>query len=237
MSLSILITGGDSISRKEKALSLCEKDSSSFDTHILSALEEGGIGNVREFIQKLNKKPFNSKQSTLIILDGEELTIEAQNALLKTIEEPPSSSKIILTSTAKESLLSTIGSRCREIHLGATTDISIQTKKLEKFLSEDFFDRWQASSRLNLEEWLNYWRGQLLEKTRGGDGHEINNKEELRKITSYVKLILKAKAALKRRASIKLMKNFLLINAPIRKAKKRKFKPTEGCKKGCNKVE
>ena len=71
-----------------------------------------GVDNVREIIDEVNKKPFEGDKKVIIIHQGNKLTIQAQNALLKTIEEPPTEVYIIILCESLELILDTIKSRC-----------------------------------------------------------------------------------------------------------------------------
>ncbi|KGM96504.1 DNA polymerase III subunit delta' [Clostridium novyi A str. 4552] len=74
-----------------------------------------GVDSIRDIIKEVNKKPFEGDKKVVIIYNAEKMTIEAQNALLKTIEEPPNGVLIILLSENLEMMLETIRSRC-QIH-------------------------------------------------------------------------------------------------------------------------
>lgn len=76
-----------------------------------------GIDHVRELEHFLSLKVPSPKaiNRVVIIADSHTLTTEAQNALLKTIEEPPRGSLIILTAAHEQSLLPTIRSRAQHI--------------------------------------------------------------------------------------------------------------------------
>lgn len=74
-----------------------------------------GVDEVRAIITEVNKKPYEGDKKVIIIHKGDKLTIQAQNALLKTIEEPPKGVFIILLCESLELILDTIKSRC-EIH-------------------------------------------------------------------------------------------------------------------------
>lgn len=81
-----------------------------------------GIEAVRELEHflalKLPVKPeIGAIRRIVIIEDGHRLTIEAQNALLKTLEEPPDNTLIILTASSAQHLLPTIVSRAQKIEL------------------------------------------------------------------------------------------------------------------------
>ena len=72
-----------------------------------------GVDEVREIIDEVNKKPYEGDKKVIIIHQGDKLTVQAQNTLLKTIEEPPKGVYIILLSESLELLLETIKSRCQ----------------------------------------------------------------------------------------------------------------------------
>ncbi|MGL5354788.1 MAG: DNA polymerase III subunit delta' [Clostridium sp.] len=72
-----------------------------------------GVDEVRDLISEVNKKPFEGDKKVIIIHEGNKLTVQAQNALLKTIEEPPSGVFIIMLCESLELVLETIRSRCQ----------------------------------------------------------------------------------------------------------------------------
>lgn len=71
-----------------------------------------GISEVRNLISWLAIKPAREKTKQAIIYRAEKLTEEAQNALLKTLEEPPLKTAIVLVTTKADLLLPTVVSRC-----------------------------------------------------------------------------------------------------------------------------
>lgn len=71
-----------------------------------------GIAEVRAFIKRLSLAPVEGTYSAGIIVNAETLTQEAQQALLKTLEEPPEHAYIFLGAANDLQLLSTIISRC-----------------------------------------------------------------------------------------------------------------------------
>ena len=94
---------------------------SSWDT--VWAGDEGtsiGIAAIRNFIRELQLAPRTSSAKVGVIADIHRLTVEAQNALLKTIEEPPSATYILAETESADTLLPTIQSRCETIALGET---------------------------------------------------------------------------------------------------------------------
>lgn len=71
-----------------------------------------GVEDIRRITGDVAIKPYSSKRKIYIINEAEKMTVQAQNALLKTLEEPPAYVVIILLTTNVESMLQTILSRC-----------------------------------------------------------------------------------------------------------------------------
>lgn len=81
--------------------------------------EEGtvGIELVRDFQRELTLAPRNSPAKMGLVTNMERLTPEAQNAMLKTLEEPPPNTYIVGTTSLPEALLATVRSRMRTVKL------------------------------------------------------------------------------------------------------------------------
>ncbi len=93
---------------------------SSWDTiRLTSESPSIGIESVRDFVRALTQSPLNSPFKVGVIEEIERLTTEAQNALLKTLEEPPPHTYLLAETSAVESLLPTILSRFLLVNLGA----------------------------------------------------------------------------------------------------------------------
>lgn len=73
------------------------------------------IEQIRTLTEKVIEKPIVSSKKVYIINDFEKMTKEAQNCLLKTLEEPPNFAVIILISSNENLILNTIKSRCMSI--------------------------------------------------------------------------------------------------------------------------
>lgn len=78
------------------------------------------VEQVREFCRAVNLKAGAAPIKVGVIVDADCLTEEASNAFLKTLEEPPGQTIIILLSAAPQRLLPTILSRCLKVSFGAT---------------------------------------------------------------------------------------------------------------------
>jgi DNA polymerase-3 subunit delta' len=71
-----------------------------------------GVKQIEELLTRLRNKPFASDRLIAIIEDADRMTVQSQNKLLKTLEEPNPGVIIILVSENLERLLPTIRSRC-----------------------------------------------------------------------------------------------------------------------------
>lgn len=90
-----------------------------------------GIATIIAISRTLSLKPGSVHQNRLIIIDqAEKLTREAQNAFLKTLEEPPIDVTILLITSRLDRLLPTIISRCHKIYFPR-----LDTGKIEEYLA------------------------------------------------------------------------------------------------------
>ena len=93
------------------------------------------IAQIRELQSDIIVKPHN-KYKIYVINYSEKMTVEAQNALLKTLEEPPEYAIIILITNNKESLLPTIRSRCEIIKFLPISIVELKKYLLDKGIDE-----------------------------------------------------------------------------------------------------
>lgn len=112
---------------KEKKIDTFDRTTLTLETSIKQNTQSIGIEDIKYMQKKIFLKPIKSEQKAIIIDEAELLTIEAQNALLKILEEPPEHTLLILSTTTKETLLPTILSRCKIVQLEEK-----QTKLSEK---------------------------------------------------------------------------------------------------------
>ena len=89
------------------------------------------IEQIRYLQRKIQEKPIISDRKVYIINDADKMTTEAQNCLLKTLEEPPEYSTIILIGSNQNLFLNTIKSRCMIISFKP-----IKEEIIEKYLEE-----------------------------------------------------------------------------------------------------
>ena len=91
-----------------------------------------GVDDIRNQLNNnISIKPYSGPYKIYIIPDADKMTEQAQNALLKTIEEPPEYAVILLLTNNVDSLLPTILSRCVTLNLKP-----VKTDLIEKYLME-----------------------------------------------------------------------------------------------------
>jgi DNA polymerase-3 subunit delta' len=75
------------------------------------------IDSIRKLRDEINLKPFEGRWKVFIIPDAERLTLSAANCLLKTLEEPPERSLLLLTAANPSRIMPTVRSRCQTLPL------------------------------------------------------------------------------------------------------------------------
>lgn len=158
-------------------ITLIEKDTSTKTSLSI------GIEDVKNMQKKIFLMPIKSETKAVIIEDAHLLTPEAQNALLKVLEEPPAHTIIMLCSDSIETFLPTIISRCTVITLEQNKqDLSeIEKEALETFIKNiphasiatklkyaELHSKNKEDAAIWLEKLLLYLREKLLEFHLGG---------------------------------------------------------------------
>jgi DNA polymerase III subunit delta' len=76
------------------------------------------VDQVREAVERTAYRPFEGRRRVVVIDDADGLIIAAQDALLKTLEEPPPASVFVLVTSRADTLLPTVRSRCHRLRFG-----------------------------------------------------------------------------------------------------------------------
>ena len=93
-----------------------------------------GVDDIREQINDtIMVRPYSSQYKIYIVDEAQKMTVQAQNALLKTIEEPPAYAVIMLLTTNQDAFLQTILSRCVQLKLKPLKDSVVKTYLEESF--------------------------------------------------------------------------------------------------------
>ena len=130
------------------------------------------IDQIREMQKKIQEKPIISKNKVYIINNADKMTTEAQNSLLKTLEEPPEFVTIILIGSNENMFLTTIKSRCMILHFNKIDD-----NQMKKYLKEN--------------QGLNEATQNMLELFQGSIGKAIELKDKQNEYLELEKMIEK----------------------------------------------
>lgn len=105
------------------------------------------IDEIRDMQDRIIEKPITSSKKVYVINNAEKMTIEAQNCLLKTLEEPPEFITIILVSNNENTILATIKSRCTKVAF---------TEEDKKEITEENRERFETLEKVfgNVEKYL-----------------------------------------------------------------------------------
>lgn len=110
--------------------------------HIVREKENGklkktlGIEPIRKAVKDAQIRPFNAPRKVYIIDEGDLMTAEAQNAFLKTLEEPPEYAVFIIIVQNSSVLLQTVLSRAVLIHFPPVSDSAVEKYIREKYPDE-----------------------------------------------------------------------------------------------------
>lgn len=130
----------------------CLNFSNSNDIVEIDAASNNGVDEIREIRDKINLVPSNAKFKVYIVDEVHMLTNQAFNALLKTLEEPPSHVIFILATTEPHKIPLTIASRCQKFRFSKIDDNKVvdrlkEISKLENISCDD--DAYYEIARLS----------------------------------------------------------------------------------------
>lgn len=97
-------------------------DVSDTDFREMNCADVRGIDNVRDMISEVSMMPFGGSARMWVIDEGHKLTNDAQNALLKLLEDTPRHAYFVLCTTEPEKLIATVRSRCAKVEFKAIAD-------------------------------------------------------------------------------------------------------------------
>ena len=155
-----------------------------------------GIDDVREqLIEDIQIKPYNGLRKVYIIDEAEKLSVQAQNAMLKTIEEPPEYSVIIFLTNNVDVFLSTITSRCITFNLKPLRESTIMEYLIKEYKIPDYEAKVCAAfsqgylgraAKLIAFEDFNVIKEDALRFVRNVHTYEVYDLiDEIKKITEY----------------------------------------------------
>jgi DNA polymerase III delta prime subunit len=135
----------EEINRLLKENNLTEIDP---DVLIFSDTEKLGVDSAKKIRQFLSIKPLKAKGKVVVFKSAHNLTMDAQNALLKTLEEPPVNSLLILGVESTSNLLQTVLSRCQIKVLDQIDRVKIDQMRAQQFIDSTIEERFEFIEKL-----------------------------------------------------------------------------------------
>ena len=89
------------------------------------------VEQIRDLLQSVYLKSTGSRHKVAILVGADRLNVQAANAFLKTLEEPPTRTVFMLLSTEPQRLLETILSRCLRLHSGGGTGMRVSADSVD----------------------------------------------------------------------------------------------------------
>lgn len=131
-----------------KSESLCDEcrichniDKKAYSDCVFYPLEEKlSVDDIDDLIGKSSLRPFEDDKKLFVIIGADEMNVQSQNKLLKTLEEPTETSSLLLIATSEEPLLVTVKSRVKKIELSPFSEEDLKSELLENFEEEEKFD-------------------------------------------------------------------------------------------------
>ena len=160
-----ILAGGDHTAKKAFANNLIEHINCKFPDviTIASAASESSvknekdmmeidIGQIRQLQHFLSYKSYYGGHKAVIVENADRMNTEAQNCLLKNLEEPKGDTLILLLTNTAEMLLPTISSRCQVVKFTASTQKSAEINaELRGILEGDLAEKFKYAKAVNLE--------------------------------------------------------------------------------------
>src|SRR3989344_1837552 len=179
-----------------------------------------GIESARQIKEHFSLKPYSAKGRVVVLEDASALTPEAQNALLKTLEEPPEYALILLGAPSEDTLLPTVLSRCQTIYLSKQNPRSHRTPTsevgyngdIQKLLGSSFDERFEYIEKLKergefLQALIVFWRNRLHLVTKNA---AIDNKV-INEVRNFLHELLRAEKWAKQNVNIRAILEYLML--------------------------
>lgn len=175
-----------------------------------------GINEAKKIKEHFSLKPYAAEGRIVVLEDASEMTLEAQNALLKTIEELPPEAIFIFGTTSDANLLPTIISRCQIVKLnfatkqGEKSGLFKYEQDLQQLLGSDIPSRFQYIEKLQeKEEFLHYMVHYFRE--------QLHHSESRQTLKGFLEKLLRSEEWAKQNVNIRAILEYLMLVMPVGK--------------------
>lgn len=182
------------------------------DLLYLDPSQKLGIDTARKIKQTFSIKPHSLKGRTVVLEDASKLTYDAQNSLLKTLEELPANSSLILGANSTNYFLPTVLSRCQIIKLDNSPAnenhiASVVVDEIEKLMTAEVADKFEYIEKLKnkpqfLLDLTVFFRAKMIEKPHS------------KQISEYLKKLMQAQEWAGANVNIRAILEYLMLEIP-----------------------
>ena len=170
-----------------------------------------GIDEIKNLISRLKFKPYKSRRKVALVGNAEIMTLEAQSSFLKTLEDIPSQTIIILTTSNHTKLLPTILSRCQLFEISSKEN---EEKKFdpEKVLKMSLYEKFKIVSEIAAMKDIEERRGEVRSLIMSLVNHfekELNQNPDAAK---RLKLLQATMTAVSENVNLKLALENMFVN-------------------------
>ena len=138
----------------------------SADAVVINTQNQIKIKDIRQVQKDIKLKPHSSEYKLVYIYNADNLGLEASNALLKTLEEPPGNSIIVLAATNLEKILPTVISRCQIIRLKSQIKEVDLDNELEEIKKMKIYEKFEYAKKISQNQNINDWFEKLITSLR-----------------------------------------------------------------------
>lgn len=178
------------------------------DVFFLEAGTKLGIEQAKKIRSHLSTKPYSADGKVVIIEEGSVFTPNAQNALLKTLEELPATAQFIIGSLTDKTLLPTVLSRCQIEYLKDSKTASSDLKKeIESLLEQSMEEKYAFVEKAKDREEILLSLIQIYHQ-------KLKDNPQNNQIISFVKHLQEAEKWRKSNVNIRGILEYLFLIAP-----------------------
>lgn len=200
-----LILAGQSRSAKTEAINgiLVENNLKLEHPDVLVLSEKLGIEAVKKIKEFIGWKPTMAKKRLILIDPADSLTMDAQNGLLKILEEPADSTLIVMTIDKADGLLPTVLSRC-EVRVLDFKMTEVDVEEIKRLLAKEVSERLQELEKIeDRKELFNGLMVYYYQKI----GPEVEHAE-------IAKVLLESEEWVKQNVPVKAVLEYLMLKLP-----------------------